>query len=93
MSTLFVACRLEGAQDMPASLEAARQRRHRERERSGIVVLPVEVPEAALHEVLVAAGFVDEADASRVALAAGLQRAIGIWCRSRVTSAADSSGR
>ena len=70
---------------------ALRQRRHRDRDRDGKIVLHVEVDHVALYEVLLAAGFINGNGDDRAALTAGLQRAVDIWCASRVTGVRDES--
>jgi hypothetical protein len=66
---------------------ALRQQRHRARERSGRVVLPVEVSLHDLSDALVMAGFVQPWDSDdRDRIQDGLQRMIDTWsAASRVT--------
>jgi len=59
---------------------AARQARHRARQRDGRVVLLVEADEDALTVKLIEAGFLRIEDAEdRQALQAALQRVVEIW--------------
>jgi hypothetical protein len=63
-----------------ASPAAVRLRRYRARQRSGRVLLRVEVAEVELVEVLVAAGYVDEYRAAdRQVVAAAVTRVLADW--------------
>jgi hypothetical protein len=65
-----------------ASNAAIRQRRRRERERRGTVVLAIEVDEVALAEQLVLAGFLAEGEVdNRSAIKAALERVVDLWAQ------------
>jgi hypothetical protein len=59
---------------------ALRQRRHRERQRDGLVILHVSVDEVALAEQMAIAGFLAPTDAyDRKKLTQALERIIQLW--------------
>ena len=63
-----------------------RERRRRRRRRKGLIVLGVEVPEAALELALARAGFISTAlPATREDLSAALARVLSIWIKEENT--------
>jgi hypothetical protein len=63
-----------------ANSSAIRQRRYRDRQRGGRVVLTVEVDEVALSEALLAAGFISPEHADdRQALETALEYVVHLW--------------
>jgi hypothetical protein len=65
------------------TVAALRQRKRRERQRDGLIVLPVEVDAVALAEALIAAKFLQPQEYDdRDALRRRLEHVIRLWCDS-----------
>lgn len=64
------------------SAASQRQRRHRDRQRAGKVVLTVEVSEVSLVEQLVLSGFLQPAEIDdRETVRAALERVVRLWAQ------------
>jgi hypothetical protein len=64
-------------------LARRRQKRYRDRQRAGVIVLPLPVDQVVLADALVAAKFLHENDCdNRKKVVAALAHVIGLWCKS-----------